>query len=239
MKNFIKEKYNILIPIFLIVVILIAVLLYTKEYKSNRYATSKEIEVYQYFSKAKLEYTSIISRNKKDVILAFNPKDEVVNLSSIPIYIKDKDNVIFPKEMLIVIPIEDKVYITSPLAELYKKNGLYYLNQKNINKPLDHVFYYDGVDLYFFPEETELQVKDTKIKLSPMSYVNCSYQNLLEYYDKENDTYTQIELTNETVIVSNDYYKVDVTLDKVIYQNSFRILDNDFTSLPKITELEK
>lgn len=239
MKNFIKEKYNILIPIFLITVILIAVLLYTKEYKSNRYSTSKEIEVYQYFSKAKLEYTSIISRNKKDVILNLTPKDEIVNLSSIPIYIKDKDNVIFPKEMMIVMPIEDKVYTTSPLAELYKKNGLYYLNQKNINKPLDHVFYYDGTDLYVFPEETELQIKDTKIKLSPMSYVNCSYQNLLEYYDKNTDTYTQLELTNEIVTVSNDYYQVDVTLDKVIYQNSFRILDNDFTSLPKITELEK
>lgn len=239
MKNFIKEKYNILIPIFLIVVILIAVLLYTKEYKTNRYATTKEVEVYQYFSKTKLEYTSLISRNKKNVILNYKPKDAVVNLSSMPIYIKDKDNVIFPKEMIIVMPIKDEIYVSSSLAELYKKNGLYYLNQNKINEPLDHVFYYDGTDLYFFPEETELLVGEEKIELSPMSYVNCSYQNFIEYYDKDNDKYEQIDITNETVIVSNDYYKVDTALDKVIYQNSFRILDNDLTTLPKITEIEK
>lgn len=49
MKEFIKNKYNVLIPIFLLIVLLIALLLYTKEYKNNRYAEIKEVEVYQYF----------------------------------------------------------------------------------------------------------------------------------------------------------------------------------------------
>ena len=93
MKKFIKEKYNILIPVFLIIVILIAVFLYTREYKNNRYAKTEEVDVYQYFSGLKLEYKAKISRNKKNVILKYEPKDEVVNLSSIPIYIKGKDNI--------------------------------------------------------------------------------------------------------------------------------------------------
>ena len=206
MKQFIKEKYNILIPVFLIIVILIAVFLYTREYKNNRYAKTEEVDVYQYFSGLKLEYKAKISRNKKNVILKYEPKDEVYSISS--------------------------------LAEVYKKNNLYYLNQKNINTPQDHAFYYDGIDLYFFPEATTIEVGSQKIELSPMSYLNCSYQSLLEYYDKANDTYKKIDLTDENVIVSNDYYKIDVTLDKVIYQNSFRILDNDFSSLPKINEKE-
>ena len=238
MKQFIKEKYNILIPVFLIIVILIAVFLYTREYKNNRYAKTEEVDVYQYFSGLKLEYKAKISRNKKNVILKYEPKDEVVNLSSIPIYIKSKDNVIFPKAMSIIFPIKDEVYSISSLAEVYKKNNLYYLNQKNINTPQDHAFYYDGIDLYFFPEATTIEVGSQKIELSPMSYLNCSYQSLLEYYDKANDTYKKIDITDENVIVSNDYYKIDVTLDKVIYQNSFRILDNDFSSLPKINEKE-
>ena len=140
--------------------------------------------------------------------------------------------------MSIIFPIKDEVYSISSLAEKYKKNNLYYLNQKNINTPQDHAFYYDGIDLYFFPEATTIEVGSQKIELSPMSYLNCSYQSLLEYYDKANDTYKKIDLTDENVIVSNDYYKIDVTLDKVIYQNSFRILDNDFSSLPKINEKE-
>ena len=125
MKKFIKEKYNILIPVFLIIVILIAVFLYTREYKNNRYAKTEEVDVYQYFSGLKLEYKAKISRNKKNVILKYEPKDEVVNLSSIPIYIKGKDNVIFPKAMSIIFPIKDEVYSISSLAEVYKKNNLY------------------------------------------------------------------------------------------------------------------
>ena len=31
----------------------------------------------------------------------------------------------------------------------------------------------------------------------------------------------------------------NIPVGKVIYQNSFRILDNDFTIVPKITEIEK
>ena len=38
MKEFVKKNYNILIPVFLILVILIAVILYVREYKNNRYA---------------------------------------------------------------------------------------------------------------------------------------------------------------------------------------------------------
>ena len=123
MKQFIKEKYNILIPVFLIIVILIAVFLYAREYKNNRYAKTEEVDVYQYFSGLKLEYKAKISRNKKNVILKYEPKDEVVNLSSIPIYIKSKDNVIFPKAMSIIFPIKDEVYSISSLAEVYKKNN--------------------------------------------------------------------------------------------------------------------
>ena len=41
MKQFIKEKYNILIPVFLGVVILIALFLYGREYLNNRYAYEK------------------------------------------------------------------------------------------------------------------------------------------------------------------------------------------------------
>lgn len=239
MKDFIKDRYNILIPVFLLTVIIIALLLYTKEYKSNRYAKTSDVEVYQYFSGIKFEYIAKISRNKKDVILRYESKDEVVNLSSIPIYIKDSDKVIFPHEMVVMLPISDKEYLSNAYAEVYQKNDLYYLKQKDIDIIIDHAFYYDGVDLYFFPEATTLEVGSQKIELSPMSYLNCSYQNLLEYYDKSSDTYVKMDLTDEMVIVSNDYYKVDVTLDKVIYQNSFRILDNDFSILSKVVELEK
>lgn len=239
MKEFIKQKYNILIPIFLVVVILIALILYGREYKNNRYAETKEEEVYQYFSGTKLEYNASISRNRKKVILNYNTSSARINLDSTPVYLKNKGSVMFPKEMMIFFPLKNVAYQVNSLAEIYKENDLYYLNQKDLNKTLDHTFYYDGKDLYFFTDTVTIEVGDKNIILSPMSYLNCSYQNLLEYYDKDSDTYEKIPLENEKVLVKNNYMTIDVTLDKVIYKDSFTLLTSDFISLDKITTIDE
>lgn len=239
MKEFIKQKYNILIPIFLVVVVVITLVLYGREYKNNRYAETKKEEVYQYFSGTKLEYTASISRNRKKVILNYDVGSSGVNLDSTPTYLVKEDNVIFPKEMTIFFPLQDKSYKVNALAEVYKENDLYYLNQKDINKTFDHIFYYDGKDLYFFVDNVTIEVGDKTINLSPMSYLNCSYQNLLEYYDKDSDTYEKISLENEKVLVKTDYMTIDVTLDKVIYKDSFTLLTSDFSTLSKISDIEE
>lgn len=238
MKQFIKEKYNILIPIFLGVVILIALFLYGREYKNNRYAYEKEQEVYQYFSTNKIEYKAKISRNRKNVVLDIKSDDFNVNLDSTPIYIKDSDKVIFPKEMSAFFPIEDRQYLLNALVELYKENDLYYINQKNINKSFDYMFLYDGKDLYFFIDSVKLTVGDREINLSPMSYVDCSYLNFISIYDKETDTYEVIELDNTmtTVLVENKYMTIDVASDKVIYKDDFTLLLNDFSMIAKLVD---
>jgi len=238
MKEFIKNKYNILIPVFLLIVLLIAVILYASEYKNNRYASVEEVEVYQYFSGIKMEYTALVSRNKKNVILEYENNDFVVSLDSTPAYIKDTDNVIFPKEMSIMFPLKDMQYQVNALAEVYMENDLYYLNIKNLNKTYDHIFYYDGNNLYFFVDNVTLTVGDRVIELSPLSYVNASYMNYVEYYDRENDISEVIEITNEKVLVSNDYMSIEVTNDKVVYQDGFSLLTKDFGVLTKITEME-
>lgn len=238
MKQFIKEKYNILIPIFLGVVILIALFLYGREYKNNRYAYEKEQEVYQYFSTNKIEYKAKISRNRKNVVLDIKSDDFNVNLDSTPIYIKDSDKVIFPKEMSAFFPIEDRQYLLNALVELYKENDLYYINQKNINKSFDYMFLYDGKDLYFFIDSVKVTVGDREINLSPMSYVDCSYLNFISIYDKETDTYEVIELDNTmtTVLVENKYMTIDVASDKVIYKDDFTLLLNDFSMIAKLVD---
>ena len=239
MKEFIKNKYNILIPICLVIVLLIALLLYTREYKNNRYAEIKEIDVYQYFSGVKMEYTAKISRNRKKVILGYENSDFAVNLDSTPVYIKDSDNVIFPKEMSIIFPLKNREYQVNALAEVYKENNLYYLNIRNLNKTFDHIFYFDGNNLYFFIEAVTLTVGDRNIELSPMSYISCSYLNMVEYYDRDSDSFEIINITNEKVTVSNDYMTIDVGSDKIIYKDSFSLLTKDFSSLSKVTDIEE
>lgn len=241
MKEFIKNKYNIIIPALLIIVLGIALFLYGREYKNNKLAYVNDIQVYQYFSGVKMEYKAKISRNRSNVILDFDNDEFDINLDSTPIYISDseRNNVIFPKEMAAVYPISDRQYRVNALAEIYKENDLYYLNIRGFNEVLEHAFLYDGKNLYFFPESTVLTVGDRKIELSPMSYVSCSYLSLLEYYDREKDVYETIELSSDKVTVSNDYMTVDVASDKVIFKNSFSLLPSDFSVLSKITEKGK
>ena len=238
MKEFIKNKYNILIPVFLLIVLLIAVILYSTEYKNNRYADTKEVDVYQYFSGNKIEYTALVSRNRKNVILEYENKDYVVSLDSTPVYVKDSNKVIFPKEMSVFFPLRDMQYQVNALSEVYMENDLYFLNIRNFNKNLENVFYYDGNNTYFFIDNVILTIGDKTIELSPLSYVNASYMNYVEYYDRENDVSEVISITNEKVVVSNDYMSIDVTMDKVIYQDGFTFLTKDFGVLTKITEME-
>lgn len=238
MKEFIKDKYSVLIPIFLGVVILITLFLYGREYKNNRYAYESEVEVYQYFSTNKIEYTAKISRNRSNVILDIESDEFNVSLDSTPMYIKDSDKVIFPKEMSVFFPIKDRQYLVNSLTELYKENDLYYLNQKGINKTFDYMFLYDGKDLYFFIDSVKVLIGDREINLSPMSYVDCSYLNFISIYDRESDTYEIIELDNtmRSILVSNDYMTIDVANDKVIYKDDFTLLLNDFSTLAKLVD---
>ena len=241
MKEFIKKNYSILIPAFLIIVILIAVILYAREYKNNRYANNKDVNVYQYFSGSKMEYVAKIGRNRKNVVLNFESKEFSVSLDSTPVYVADKKNidVIFPKEMAVFFPLKDKIYQVDALSELYVKNDLTYLRTKRLDKTFDHMFLYDGKDLYFFIDEVTLVIGDQEIKLSPMSYVSCSYLNMVEYYDYSNDKYVTIELGNGNVYVKNDYMNIDVSLDKVIYKDSFNLIWGKLSNYKKITDMEE
>lgn len=238
MKEFIQKRYNILIPVFLLIVIVIAIILYAREYKNNRYSETKEVPVYQYFSGVKMEYTAKVSRNKNKAILNYELAEKIVNLDSTPVYVKNDDRVIFPKEMSIVFPLKTREYKLTALSEIYKENDLYYVNINRLTKSFEHYFLYDGKNLYFFTDKVTITVGNRKIDLSPMSYLSCSYRNFLEYYDKESDTFEQIEIDTEEVLVENDYMTIDVSGDRIVYKDGFSLLTSDFSVLSKITEIE-
>lgn len=239
MKEFVKKRYNILIPVFLLIVVLLAVLLYTNEYKNNRYVNTSEVSVYQYFSGDKIDFTAIIGRNRKNAILSFENKDLSVDFDSTPVYLSDKDAVVFPKEMIMMFPLKDREYLVNSLSEIYEENNLYYLNIRDFNNSYKNAFLYDGRNLYFFIDSVSISIGNEVVNLSPMSYVSYSYFNLLEYYDKETDTFGQIEVTSGNVIAYNDYMKIDIGLDKVLYEKSFTLLSNDFSYLTKISDMDE
>ena len=213
MKEFIKKYYSILIPAFLVIVILIAVILYAMEYKNNRYAIVTDTKVYQYFSGNKMEYTAKVGRNRKKVILNFEAKDFSVNLDSTPVYVKKKEgvDVIFPKEMMAFFPLNDKAYVVDALSEVYTNYDLNYLRIKRLDKSFDHMFLYDGKDLYFFLDEVTLIVGNKEIILSLSMNRDMTFE------------ITKVDIVddykNTASIIRENYNDRNAIMEKLLYYN--------------------
>ena len=234
-KVFIRDNYKIMIPIGLIVVLFIAFLIYYKVSISSNYHIDKEENVYQYLYDRKYEYKTIVSKNRKDVIIDFKPVDIKINLDSSPIYISNRDEVILPQDMSVVMPtLSCAEYLSRGYSYITFKDGIYTLTTDKYQKKLNHYFLYDGDDLYFFIEKVTLKVNNEVIELSPYSYVIAKYNKYLSYYDKNSDTFKTLTLGSGDVIVENEYYKILVDRDTIDYQGTNVILTSSIENLNTI-----
>ena len=235
MKKFLMDNYKIMIPIGFMVVLFIAFILYYEVSVHSNFKIDEEKEVYQYFFDRKYEYKATVSKNRKDVIVDFQPLDVKINLDSTPIYLKKEDVVILPSDMSVVMPtLSCAEYSALKYSYVSFKNGIYTLVTNRYHNKLNHYFFYDGKDLYFFIETVTLKVNNESITLSPYSYIVVEYNNSLSYYDKKSDTYKTLTIGNHGVSVENDYYTILVDRDIVDYQGTNVILSSDIKKLNTI-----
>lgn len=238
-KEWIKENYKLMIPIALMIVIFIAFLIYYNVSVNNNYHVDKEDKFYQYFYDKKYEYTAIISKNRKDVVVDFQPQSLKINLDSTPIYYQKQKTVIFPKDMSVIMPtLNCAEYLSLGYSYISYKDGIYTLTTTKYQNKLNHYFLYDGSDLYFFIEPVTLKVNEEEIKLSSFSYVIAKYNNYISYYDKESDTAKTIT-TDADVKVENEYYKIYVSRDIIDYQGTNVILTSDIKNLNTIDKKDR
>ena len=233
--SWLQENYKLIIPISLLVVIFISFLVYYKIMISNNYHVDKEVSVYQYFNNQKYNYVAVVSKNKKDVVVDFKPKDVEVNIDSTPVYYNKENVVLFPKDMSVVMPtLSCSEYLSSGYSYITYNKGMYYLTTNKYHGKLNHYFLYDGKDLYFFIEPVTLVVNKEKIQLSSYSYLTMEYQGKVSYYDKKSDNYKTIDINDTNVYIENDYYKVYVDRDVIDYQGTNVILTSKLDELNTI-----
>lgn len=211
--DFCKDKYKILIPIMVLLVLLITVFFLYKEYGYENTKNKKEVSVYQYFGGIKTEYTALVTYNLKDIIVGIESKDKKIEYDSKPVYYSDSDTVLFPSEMTAVFPLKNGgQYKLYKYATYYKENELHYI--KNSNEVSNHscFFLYDGKDMFFFPDEVTLKINDKDYKkLGPMSYVSVVGGLTLIYYDTATESSEVIELDGDVVTVSSENINVNIT----------------------------
>ena len=236
-KIFFKENYKLIIPITLMIVLFVSFLIYYKVMISDNYREEEIKEVYQYFYDTKYEYDLTISKNRKKEIVDIKSNNIDINFDSTPIYYKDKDIVILPQNMSIVMPtLSCAEYLSKQYSYITYENNIYTLTTNKYNNKLNHYFLYDGNDLYFFIEPVTLTINNEKIELSPFSYVIAIYNNYISYYDKKTDTFKTITITSDNPTVENNYYSINITTDNLNYQGTNVILTSDIEKLITIDE---
>lgn len=223
--NFVKSRYKILIPIMVVFVLLIAVYFFYREYKYDNYRNKQEKMVYQHFNGVLVEYKAQIVYNLKDIIVDVNPIDRKIELEKTPLYLKGKDEIIFPQDMNIAFPLKDgSQYRLYKYATYVYDNESHKLSNNGKKDTYSYFFLYNGDDLFFFPDEISLKMDGKEyVKLGKMSFVKIVGGNTLEYYDKENDKAEFLEIAGKTITASNDNMDVNLS-EKYISSYGHKIL---------------
>jgi len=240
MKNKISKLLNnknikVIIPCIVLVVLLIIVFIYIREYKYSQYRNKQDKSFYQYFSELKFEYDATISFNKKEEIKKFIPKDHKINYDTIPIYYEDEEKVIFANEMSIIFPLKNyREYRIKEFSYIKRINNINYLIFEDYKNNIDHYIVFNGNNLYFFSDSVNFIANGEKITLSPFSYIVASNDGI-SYYNYETDEY-KILNTTEQINVTNDYYSINVTVDYMQAGNDTILLTNDIQTLSFLRE---
>lgn len=229
-KVFNKNNIKVIIPIIVLLVLLIVVFIYFGVYKYNNYRNKLVDNFYQYTEKDKLEYEASVSLDRHKVIKSFVPNGYNISFDSTPIYYKDKSSVILPSNMSIIFPLKKMMqYRVNELSYIEKVNNIYYFNTIDFSKNVDHFIMFDGGDLYLFSDSVSFKINGEDITLSPLSYVKAT-NGEITYYDYESDTINIVNI-NDSLVVSNEYYSVNVSYDNIEFYGSKLLLTGNLDYL--------
>ena len=211
----------------LMVLVLIALIVVVSVYIIK--LDTEEIEnhsFYQYFGGRKIEYEGALNITQKEGITQLQLQNANIQLDSTPVYYEDIENqVLFPEDMALVIPNQNgQMYKINRFTNVYQKDDIIYAEYRDDQNELTNSFIYDGNDLYFFIQSTVLTVDGTNYEIPPLSYVIVSYQNSVEIYNKQQDTYEIIPSTSTNVTASTDQYSINLSLDSMKYGEKEQLL---------------
>lgn len=231
--NFFQKRYKVLIPIMVVLVMLITIYFLYREYKYDNYRDKRDTEVYQVFGGIKTDYTAVITYNLKGNIIEIAGKDKKIEYDATPVYYKDKEEVLFPKEMIVAMPLrEGSQYRTYKYASYINADSIHSIKNGSDTGVYDYFFMYDGEELFFFPTEVTLSIDGKEYRtLSGASYVSVVGNNTLVYYDYKSEESEVIEIEGKLVEVTSEYIKVNLT-ERYFMSFSDRVLLSRPYNLP-------
>lgn len=156
--------------------------------KSLKEISFNDEELYTYIGTEKIEINGRFILDYDNKISKVELSDKSLLLDSTPLYFKQQQQLILPKNMLNVnynTGNQTKVPYYTNIK--YENSGYYYILNNKKNKVLNS-FLYDGKDLYLFLDETEIKNGTTIVTIPAMSYVIYNSNEELYVFDYKNSS---------------------------------------------------
>lgn len=197
---------------------------------------SKEYTLFQYVMGKRKEYSSIIEMTKQGDITKLETKEGIFYLDSIPIYfMTEKNKAIVPVDMAIAFPMnKGTLNKINSLSTIYIEDGDVFIQTKSKTTKVTNAFLYDGNDLYFFVENTNVNVNGVEYKLPPLSYVQATYKGYVEIYNYDTEEYTYIENVEGDVKAKTSDYTINLSNDTLQYEETEQLLIKRIKNLPNL-----
>lgn len=229
-KKIFKKKN---IPYFLIFLVLIAGIVFLVFRKKVDEYVVEDHQLYQYFLGQRMDYeNSKIKLNKNGDITTISFGDYKVNLDSTPVYYGDEEKVLFPQTMAVIKPMQGKQFRINYYSSAYKDLDTYVLKDGKKIYDLSNFFLFDGGDVYFIMEESEITYGDQKITVSPLSFVNVNtFDHSIEIYNYKENESQYIENVEDEVFIETGTYRVNASLDLFYFNDSSKLLMKDVSIL--------
>jgi hypothetical protein len=200
------------------------------------YKTEEGQEIYFYIGEGKFEYTSQITMSSENEYIKLTTAGYEHEFDSEPIYFKNIKQVLFPNDMALVMTKNGFIQKRINNFTRILIDGSYYIQDKSLNYPINEGFLYDGNDLYFFLNETEIIVGNEKYVLPPFSYVIYNFNNELYMYDYSKDQMTHMKRVTQDVLAKHGEYTINLGIDGIIHKDGSKLLMKNFDYLKKLEQ---
>ena len=239
MKKLLIKHAPAIVISFAAFVLLVGVLLAVFQAKEELVQyTIKDENVYMYVQDMRMDFYSTITLDHEENITKLYIDEEYeMDMGTEPLYYENKEEVIFPNTMSVILPVEGKMQRKLNRYTTINGEGIQaIISNQNLKYALTNGFVYDGSNLYFFVEKGTLSWGTNKAELSPMSMVSCYYQGDLSIYDYEKNEAVLYENVTDDVIMTFEDYSVNLSYDSVAVDNSSFLLHKN---IEKLAALEK
>jgi len=150
-------------------------------------------DVYQYTAEKKVTYSgnSKITKSGNGCVLENNGEQQ--KLAETPLYYTKENKILLTNVISIIQPKLSLTNRISNMSELYEKDNKYFVENEQGTIKVSDFFLYDGRDTYIFFEPITLSWDNQSLDLKPFSYITVKYNQTIEVFNKETETFSTIE----------------------------------------------